>query len=384
MVYNRLESNLFPIFILATYLCLLWYAGLLNYGEGAAYDAIENIYRSAIVLTAYLFVIFLCKGYKLVFFIIRVLLFPYRTWLICGEYLEKKKRLAIFEGIVRDNPVIIENSYRFVGKININKRALPGLKDSKIGGKPYWPVGQEYPFVQVRVEDGYTKCPLLMIAQINCQDVPADLNWPKKGIVQFFIFPDLDGGDWGFHRLSPELLCKDWKDGFRVVYHQDTDLPSYDLEFYSHPSKIPPEWEQIEMERDWSLFANPFKPLKIEIELGRVLPDPFLSYLDPELAALIDGNKEAYWEYYQRERKKLFGKKAKHQIGGFPDFYSHDPRDYQQAKGEYSNLLLLIDMDDENGIMYIRPGHFFTSFERLRNKNFTDVLYIYMVELNLT
>ena len=58
------------------------------------------------------------------------------------------------------------------------------ITDSKVGGVPYIPKGGTLP----RTSDGY---PLFMIAQINCEQLPQNSFYPKKGLLQFWIrIPD--------------------------------------------------------------------------------------------------------------------------------------------------------------------------------------------------
>ena len=54
------------------------------------------------------------------------------------------------------------------------------ITDSKVGGVPYIPKGGTLP----RTSDGY---PLFMIAQINCEQLPPNSFYPKKGLLQFWI-----------------------------------------------------------------------------------------------------------------------------------------------------------------------------------------------------
>ena len=52
----------------------------------------------------------------------------------------------------------------------------PGFLDDKLGGKPYLPVGEDYPL------DEKGK-PMALIAQFNLKHVELD-GWPKEGIIE--------------------------------------------------------------------------------------------------------------------------------------------------------------------------------------------------------
>ena len=54
------------------------------------------------------------------------------------------------------------------------------LTDSKLGGIPYIPQGGALP----TSVDGK---PLFMLAQINCEQLPENTLYPKKGLLQFWI-----------------------------------------------------------------------------------------------------------------------------------------------------------------------------------------------------
>ncbi len=81
--------------------------------------------------------------------------------------------------------------------------------DSKVGGKPYLPNGESLPL------DGNNN-PMRLLAQIRCEDI-ADLpDYPKKGMLQFFIgTDDLMGMD-----LDSPAVQTD----FRVIYRNEIDF----------------------------------------------------------------------------------------------------------------------------------------------------------------
>ena len=96
--------------------------------------------------------------------------------------------------------------YRLV----LNEEREPSITGSKIGGKPYWPAGTEYP------TDQQGK-PMLMVMQINCAEAGLKAPLPEQGMLQWFI------------SLDQELMygCRgnydDQGTGFRIIYHETID-----------------------------------------------------------------------------------------------------------------------------------------------------------------
>ena len=93
--------------------------------------------------------------------------------------------------------------YRLV----LNEEREPMISGSKIGGKPYWPAGKDYP-----VDDRGEK--MLMVMQINCAEVGLKAPLPEQGMLQWFI------------SVNPERMygCQgnyDEGGGFVIVYHDE-------------------------------------------------------------------------------------------------------------------------------------------------------------------
>ena len=80
------------------------------------------------------------------------------------------------------------------------------ITDSKVGGVPYIPKGGALP----RTSDGY---PLFMIAQINCEQLPPNSFYPKKGLLQFWIADSEDP----LYGLDYDDPCSN--DNKRVLYY---------------------------------------------------------------------------------------------------------------------------------------------------------------------
>ena len=69
---------------------------------------------------------------------------------------------------------------REVIRIKLSLADELAVTDSKVGGMPYIPKGGALP----RSAEGK---PLFMLAQINCEQLPENNLYPKKGLLQFWI-----------------------------------------------------------------------------------------------------------------------------------------------------------------------------------------------------
>ena len=89
-------------------------------------------------------------------------------------------------------------------KITLTEDELK-IIDSKVMGLPYVPIGKKIP----ETSDGNE---MFLIAQINCENLRGLKDFPKKGILQFFVANDsLMGLDLG----------QTVQNGFRVIYHEE-------------------------------------------------------------------------------------------------------------------------------------------------------------------
>jgi len=93
-------------------------------------------------------------------------------------------------------------------RLLLNEEREPSITGSKIGGRPYWPAGKEFPV------DGQGD-KMLMIMQINCEEAGLRSPLPERGMLQWYI------------SLNPERMygCQgnynEDGSGFCVCHHQD-------------------------------------------------------------------------------------------------------------------------------------------------------------------
>ncbi len=238
--------------------------------------------------------------------------------------------------------------------------------ESKIGGIPYFPLGAEIP-----LDSNGNQLRFLM--QINCGDVKGMDCFPKAGMIQFWIIAD---DTWG--------MCSKENSGYRVIYY----------DHISETTVNPPIAEFNDMETE-------FFPLKGEFGVA------FMPTMD-----VIPKDSEKYREAFCRYFNEVSGESIKdpfdlysrlrlplavldeaiahsdssrgHRIGGSSDFCQYDPRETEEEQRKYDFQLLQMSSDfgrisgkNYENIMWGDAGicHFFINSEKLKNCDFSDVLY---------
>jgi len=88
----------------------------------------------------------------------------------------------------------------------------PSILDDKIGGKPYLPVGEEYP----KDKDGN---PLALLLQVNLNKIELS-GYPRKGILEIFTDKNVE---W-----PCQYVVKYFEEGLEY----QNDLPDIDLKYY--------------------------------------------------------------------------------------------------------------------------------------------------------
>ena len=230
------------------------------------------------------------------------------------------------------------------------------LTDSKFGGMPYVPKGGSLP----TSAEGK---PLFMLAQINCEQLPENNIYPKKGLLQFWI---ADTEDYLFGLDFDNPCSNDFK---RVLYHptigealsiddfiedyvfDNDNLPfDADLQFALHFTK------EIET---FSLDENSAQKLFIE-KWNKTFSDKieYLYQLPDEADFIRDLDSTG------------------HKIGGYPYFTQDDPR---KKNDPHTLLLLQIDSDEIEDVEIIwgdcGVANFFINPEDLAKCQFDDVMY---------
>lgn len=209
----------------------------------------------------------------------------------------------------------------------------PSIFESKVGGMGYIPHNCGFP---VDKDDNQ----LRLLAQIECEKVQLE-EFPKKGLLQFWILNSEDYGIGWDNQME--------QNDFRVIYYPEVDKTVTEDEILSKFVKNEYDDEEYNMPV-FGEFGMSFEKCD----------DKYVDYDD-------DIDDEVYQE--------IIG----HKIGGYPYFTQSDPRNDEELE-KYDFLLFQLDTDDDERGERVQwgddgIGNFFISTEKLRNLDFSDVLY---------
>ncbi|MGK7880118.1 MAG: YwqG family protein [Crocosphaera sp.] len=230
------------------------------------------------------------------------------------------------------------------------------LWESKFGGEPYFPKQLEYP----KSPDGN---PLVLLAQINFSETLLLENFPKEGILQFYIdsYHDLYG-------MSDEDLAE--QTYFRVIYFDKIDLDENNLitDFSFLPSIDDPD-VILPFIGSFALnFTQKSEPMTgCDYRLEKMIEN-FVSGLEENIDYydLLDD----YFDLYAGEE---------HKLGGYPFFTQDDPRMNFDEDIEPYELLFQMVSDEDADIIWgdMGVGNFFIQPSALKNLDFSQVIYSY-------
>jgi len=274
---------------------------------------------------------------------------------------EEVQKREIFQELIL-NEIIEETEYTY-NKILLSNEPCT-VYTSKIGGVPYLPIGAEYPIGKT------TKGPLYLLAQINFEEMPPLGDFPRKGMLQFFL-----GNDdlYGIDYEDPTN-----QDGFRIIY--------YDTINYGVEQGIIPELNKTEEGEEYrptlsgSEYRINFEQKTRGIasshwKFEELLREKCKKYLDiniNSLQGLLDNISDDLYEKLSDDG---------HCIGGQAKFIQEDPREYKDKHSSKEVLLLQLDSEwDEKSDINITWGdtgcaNFFITCSDLKSKDFDDVLY---------
>lgn len=224
------------------------------------------------------------------------------------------------------------------------------LWQSKVGGDPYLPLGQQYP----QSLEGEN---LQLLAQINFAELPENEQYPKSGILQFFINPNDD-----LYGLDFEDQQK--QDGFRVIFHEVVNQDKSSL------VQAFPELSEDAYSPVSGQSAIQFEKSESYIDLNNF---DFAEKVTDPYAGNDDDANDQFCEKYS----EIISANG-HRLGGYPFFTQSDPREYNESLQDYV-LLLQIDTDDSEGIDIMwgdsGVGNFFIHPDDLKKRDFSKVMY---------
>ena len=228
-------------------------------------------------------------------------------------------------------------------------RAIPrGTEqwESKVGGVPYLPKGMPYP----STPDG---AQLVFLAQLNFEEMPELPPFPRKGLLQFYIYDD-------------DLYGMDFEDGenpdtFRVLYFPEVIKDETAL--------------QTQFSADRSYDDLPHHPedayplaFSLAEEVAPVTDYRFWQQMGQDFFQRLGAGE---WDVLEAYNKSVHGQG--HKIGGYAYFTQDDPRKPEDP------MLLLFQLDSDEGmdLMWgdMGVGHFFIREKDLLARDFSKVLY---------
>ena len=257
-----------------------------------------------------------------------------------------------------------EDSVKPYIKITPTKGATQ-LWESKFGGDPYMPIGNEYP----RDTNGI---PLKLLAQLNFEEIPHLPNYPTTGILQFYIaLNDVSGIDW-----EDQITQK----GFRIIYTtevtKDTTKLVTNFEFISESTINIAETicdECFPLEYECKLTFNiATAPVGLsDYTFSKLFGTPAYEFFDKLINSIDTNDCDDIYDIFD----KLHGSNGC-KIGGYANGAQEDPRE-NDMYSNFNTLLFQMDTDFGSGICWGDAGtaNFFIKEEDLKNLEFSTVVY---------
>ena len=239
------------------------------------------------------------------------------------------------------------------------------LTDSKLGGTPYIPQGGALP----TSVDGK---PLFMLAQINCEQLPENTLYPKKGLLQFWIAAT----EAPLYGLDYEAPCSN--DFKRVIYYPDFGeaLPIDDfINDYTFDNENLP----FNSKGQFALhFKKDIESISLEERAAtQLFFEKWKEAFSTHITTIDEFFDEVPDDICEEINVYLLKEPTGHKIGGYPYFIEYDPR---EENDPHTFLLLQIDIDNVEGeeICWGNLGgvaNFFISPEDLDNCKFDNIFF---------
>jgi len=254
---------------------------------------------------------------------------------------------------------------REVIRIKLSLANQLAVTDSKVGGVPYIPKGGALP----RSADGK---PLFMLAQINCEQLPENNLYPKKGLLQFWI-ADTEDPLYGLDYDDP--CSNDFK---RVLYFstigEALSIDDFISDYTFDDNHLP-----FNSKKQFALhFKKDTESISLEERAANQLFfEKWNEAFSTQITTIDEFFEEVPNDICEEINASLLKEPTGHKIGGYPYFIEYDPR---EENDPHTLLLLQIDIDNVEGeeIYWGNGGgvaNFFVSPEDMANCKFDDVLF---------
>ena len=254
---------------------------------------------------------------------------------------------------------------REVIRIKLSLANQLAVTDSKVGGVPYIPKGGALP----RSAEGK---PLFMLAQINCEQLPENSLYPKKGLLQFWI-ADTEDPLYGLDYDDP--CSNDFK---RVLYFS-TIGEALSIDDFISDYTFDDENLPFDSGKQFALyFKKDTESISLEERAANQLFfEKWNEAFSTQITTIDEFFEEVPNDICEEINASLLKEPTGHKIGGYPYFIEYDPR---EENDPHTLLLLQIDIDNVEGeeIYWGNGGgvaNFFVSPEDMANCKFDDVLF---------
>ena len=254
---------------------------------------------------------------------------------------------------------------REVIRIKLSLADELAVTDSKVGGVPYIPKEGALP----RSADGK---PLFMLAQINCEQLPENNLYPKKGLLQFWI-ADTEDPLYGLDYDDP--CSNDFK---RVLYFstigEALSIDDFISDYTFDDNHLP-----FNSKKQFALhFKKDTESISLEERAAtQLFFEKWNEAFSTQITTIDEFFEEVPNDICEEINASLLKEPTGHKIGGYPYFTQVDPR---EENDPHTLLLLQIDIDNVEGeeIYWGNGGgvaNFFVSPEDMANCKFDDVLF---------
>lgn len=287
---------------------------------------------------------------------------------IGGVSISRERSRELSPELSRYAPAVEESNLDFI-RIDAQREEGTEPWASKFRGIPYLPEGASYPL------DPQGN-PLILLAQLNFEEIPALEGYPQRGILQFFISGETSREHvWGMLSYrgephDPQRYFESMQDQkyFRVIYHPEVIRDRKRLQ-------TPPG----------ALHPREFVPIMDEARLsfrqsrGPVLVDDyrfartFGEDARPFFARFGEREEEIAQGYIDFSYERSIGK-----VGGYALFVQGDPRSIRPEE-DWLLLLEIDSADSADGVEILwgdgGVANFLIRREDLRKLDFSKVVY---------
>ncbi len=268
-----------------------------------------------------------------------------------------EKAMGIAEEIAKRSET---EHYRLV----LNEEREAEITGSKIGGKPYWPVGKDFP-----VDDAGNK--MLLLMQVNCEEAGLKSPLPEHGMLQWFI------------GLNSERMygCKgnynEDGSGVRIVYHETVEENAMPKDAPAH-NTVDPMLTPVKREVAIDVLAEQTSMGVNDGHFNRLFAD-----IVKDITGEDTGNKQWY-ECLDNEEclyleQQAGMKRPCHQMLGYP-VYSQD--EARRDMEYHDTLLFQLDSQfstkgQDELVMWgdMGSGFIFINHDDLAALDFTHIYY---------